>query len=89
VLFACARILLRLYRIRQLLFSSSSSDEWLHAAAAVQLLNCMGQKELLDEVSGWFDDGSGWFDDGSNVLDIYVPLETLRHGRRNFKNTSP
>ena len=81
MLFACARILLRLYRIRQLLFSSSSSDEWLHAAAAVQLLNCMGQKELLDEVSGWFDDGS-------DVLDVYVPLETLRHGRMNYKDTN-
>ncbi len=60
---AGARILLRLHRIRQLLFSSSSSCEWLHVVAAVQLLNCMGQKELLDDVSGWFDDGS-------DVLDV-------------------
>jgi hypothetical protein len=76
-----ARILLRLHRIRQVSFSSSS-DEWLNVTAAIKLLNCLGQKELLDEVSGWFDDGS-------DVLDVYVPLERLRHGRMNFKDTNP
>jgi hypothetical protein len=75
-----ARILLRLHRIRQLSFSSSSSDEWLNVTAAIKLLNCLGQKELLDEVSGWFDDGS-------DVLDVYVSLERLRHGRMNYKKT--
>jgi hypothetical protein len=58
----------------QLSFSSSSNDEWLNVTAAIKLVNCLGQKELLDEVSGWFDDGS-------DVLDVYVPLERLRHGR--------
>jgi hypothetical protein len=78
---AGTRILLRLHKIRQLSFSSSS-NEWLNVTAAIKLLNCLGQKEPLDEVSGWFDDGS-------DVLDVHVPLETLRHGRRNFRNTNP